>query len=60
MAWAAGGAAYTSEMPPPPPDSLAFEDVVMDFVGRRLSRGGIVQTLEPKAFSVLSLLAGSP
>jgi len=41
-------------------DSLAFDDVVIDFAGRRLSRGGAEQTLEPKAFAVLALLVGSP
>jgi len=40
--------------------NLAFDDVVIDFVGRRLSRGGSEQALEPKAFAVLALLAGSP
>lgn len=44
--------------PSPPP--LAFDDVVIDFAGRRLIRGGAEQPLEPKAFSVLALLAGSP
>lgn len=47
-------------MPQPMPDRLAFDDVVIDFAGRRVSRGGIDQTLEPKAFAVLALLAGSP
>ena len=47
-------------MPKPVPDSLAFDDVVIDFAGRRLSRGGGEQTLEPKAFAVLALLVGSP
>ncbi len=42
------------------PDSIAFEDVVIDLAGHRLSRGGVEQTLEPKAFAVLALLAGSP
>lgn len=40
--------------------SLAFDDVVIDFAGRRLSRAGAEQALEPKAFAVLALLAGSP
>ena len=44
----------------PVPDNLAFDDVVIDFAGRRLSRGGVEQTLEPKAFAVLALLVGSP
>jgi len=47
-------------MPPPAPDHLAFDDVVIDFAGRRLSRGGAEQALEPKAFAVLALLAASP
>jgi len=42
------------------PESLAFDNVVIDFAGRRLTRGGVEQTLEPKAFAVLALLAGSP
>jgi TolB-like protein/DNA-binding winged helix-turn-helix (wHTH) protein len=41
-------------------DRIAFEDVVIDLAGRRLRRGGLEQTLEPKAFAVLALLAGSP
>ena len=47
-------------MPQPGPDRLAFDDVVIDFTGRRLLRGGSEQTLEPKAFAVLALLARSP
>jgi TolB-like protein/DNA-binding winged helix-turn-helix (wHTH) protein len=47
-------------MPQPMPDTVAFDDVVIDFAGRRLSRGGVEQTLEPKAFAVLALLVGSP
>ncbi|KAF1715503.1 hypothetical protein CSC74_13080 [Pseudoxanthomonas yeongjuensis] len=47
-------------MPKPVPRNLAFDDVVIDFAGRRLSRGGREQALEPKAFAVLTLLAGSP
>lgn len=44
----------------PAPASLAFDDVLIDFAGRRLVRGGVGQPLEPKAFDVLALLAGSP
>jgi TolB-like protein/DNA-binding winged helix-turn-helix (wHTH) protein len=47
-------------MASPMPASLAFDDVVIDFAGRRLTRAGVEQTLEPKAFAVLALLAGSP
>lgn len=47
-------------MPQPVPGNLAFDDVVIDFAGRRLSRGGSEQALEPKAFAVLALLVGSP
>ncbi|MEO6365722.1 MAG: winged helix-turn-helix domain-containing protein, partial [Luteimonas sp.] len=47
-------------MSTPHPTPLAFDDVVIDFVGRRLLRGGEPQALEPKAFSVLALLAGAP
>lgn len=47
-------------MPHAAPDSLAFDDVVIDFAGRRLIRAGGEQTLEPKAFAVLALLVGSP
>jgi TolB-like protein/DNA-binding winged helix-turn-helix (wHTH) protein len=47
-------------MPQPDPSHLAFDDVVIDFVGRRLVRAGSEQPLEPKAFAVLALLAGSP
>jgi TolB-like protein/DNA-binding winged helix-turn-helix (wHTH) protein/Tfp pilus assembly protein PilF len=42
------------------PASLAFDDVLIDFAGRRLVRGGVGQPLEPKAFDVLALLAGTP
>lgn len=42
------------------PRSLAFDGVVIDFAGRRLLRDGSEQALEPKAFAVLALLAGSP
>ncbi|GAA4856691.1 winged helix-turn-helix domain-containing protein [Luteimonas vadosa] len=44
----------------PAPARLAFDDVVVDFTGQRLLRGGVEQALEPKAFAVLALLAGSP
>ncbi|HEX7803772.1 MAG TPA: winged helix-turn-helix domain-containing protein [Pseudoxanthomonas sp.] len=47
-------------MTSPQPANLAFEDVVIDFAGRRLLRGGVEQPLEPKAFAVLSLLACAP
>ena len=47
-------------MPQPMPDRLAFDDVVIDFAGRRVSRGGMEQALEPKAFAVLALLVGAP
>ncbi len=47
-------------MPQPLPDSLNFDDIVIDFAGGRLLRGGAEQPLEPKAFSVLTLLARSP
>lgn len=47
-------------MPASAPPSLAFDEVVIDFAGRRLSRGGEDQPLEPKAFAVLALLAGTP
>jgi TolB-like protein/DNA-binding winged helix-turn-helix (wHTH) protein len=39
---------------------LAFDDLAIDFVGRRLTRGGLALALEPKAFDVLALLARSP
>jgi len=44
----------------PAPTRLAFDDVVLDLTGQRLLRGGVEQALEPKAFAVLALLAGSP
>ena len=47
-------------MPQPASASLAFDDVRIDFPGRRLLRGGNEQPLEPKAFDVLALLAGTP
>jgi TolB-like protein/DNA-binding winged helix-turn-helix (wHTH) protein len=43
---------------PAPP--CHFEDIVIDFAGRRLWRAGAEQPLEPKAFAVLALLAGEP
>ena len=50
--------------PTDPPSSdlapLAFDDIVIDRNGHRLLRGGEAQALEPKAFAVLALLAGSP
>lgn len=42
------------------PARLAFDDVLIDFAGRRLFRGGVEQTLEPKAFAVLAFLAATP
>lgn len=42
------------------PPSLAFDEVTIDFAGRRLLRAGEPQQLEPKAFAVLALLAGAP
>ena len=47
-------------MPTPDPGRLVFDDVVIDVDGRRLSRAGREQALEPKAFAVLALLAASP
>lgn len=47
-------------MPPSTPQRVAFDDVVIDLAGRRLSRAGREQALEPKAFAVLALLAGAP
>ena len=47
-------------MDPSTPAPLAFDDCTIDFAGRRLLRGGIGQPLEPKAFAVLALLAGTP
>src|SRR5687768_2169174 len=47
-------------MNPPPATVLSFDDIVLDLAGRRLLRAGEPQPLEPKAFAVLSLLAGSP
>lgn len=56
----AGKTALGSPMPPPTAASLAFDDVLIDFAGRRLLRDGSEQPLEPKAFGVLALLAGVP
>lgn len=47
-------------MATPQPDYLAFDDVTIDFAGHRLLRGGVEHPLEPKAFAVLALLAGTP
>jgi TolB-like protein/DNA-binding winged helix-turn-helix (wHTH) protein/Tfp pilus assembly protein PilF len=47
-------------MDPSTPAPLAFDDSAIDFAGRRLLREGIEQPLEPKAFAVLALLAGTP
>jgi TolB-like protein/DNA-binding winged helix-turn-helix (wHTH) protein len=44
----------------PVPPVLRFDDIVLDLPGRRLLRAGEPQPLEPKAFAVLELLAGSP
>ncbi|QSX74303.1 winged helix-turn-helix domain-containing protein [Lysobacter arenosi] len=44
----------------PVPPVLRFDDIVLDLPGRRLLRAGQPQSLEPKAFAVLELLAGSP
>lgn len=44
----------------PVPPVLRFDDIVLDLPGRRLLRAGQPQPLEPKAFAVLELLAGSP
>lgn len=43
-----------------PAPSLTFDGVLIDFAGRRLVRDGVEQPLEPKAYSVLALLAQSP
>lgn len=47
-------------MSAPEPVPLSFDDVVIDFAGRRLLRSGEVKPLEPKAFAVLALLAAAP
>lgn len=44
----------------PDPPVLDFDDITLDLAGHRLLRAGQVQPLEPKAFAVLCLLAGSP
>ncbi|MET0654498.1 MAG: winged helix-turn-helix domain-containing protein [Pseudoxanthomonas sp.] len=47
-------------MPSPETPSLAFDEFVIDFAGRRLLRAGEPLALEPKAFGVLALLAAAP
>jgi TolB-like protein/DNA-binding winged helix-turn-helix (wHTH) protein/Flp pilus assembly protein TadD len=47
-------------MPDPDPPPLAFDGFVLDVAGRRLLRDGATVGLEPKAFDVLALLAGTP
>lgn len=47
-------------MPSPESVPLAFDAFVIDFAGRRLLRAGEPLPLEPKAFSVLALLARAP
>lgn len=47
-------------MDPSTPATLALGASTIDFAGRRLLRDGIEQPLEPKAFAVLALLAGTP
>lgn len=47
-------------MPDPAPAPVAFDGFVLDVAGRRLLRDGAAVALEPKAFDVLALLAGSP
>ena len=42
------------------PQPLAFDELVIDFAGRRLLRAGAEQPLEPKAFDVLALLSAAP
>ncbi len=48
----------------PPPSAerpaLAFDEIVIDFQGRRVMRAGAVRPLEHKAFDVLALLTASP
>src|SRR5690349_2933918 len=51
---------YIVGMPDPAPDNLVLDDVVVDFARRRVTRGGVEQALEPKAFAVLELLVASP
>ena len=45
----------SAERPP-----LAFDEIVIDFQGRRLLRAGQVRPLEHKAFEVLALLTDRP
>jgi DNA-binding winged helix-turn-helix (wHTH) protein len=52
--------APVTSAPLPVTDSLNFDDVTIDFSAQRLTRSGIEQPLEPKAFAVLALLAKSP
>lgn len=47
-------------MSQPVRDNLVFDAVVVDFAGRRVSRAGVEQPLEPKAFAVLALLTAAP
>lgn len=47
-------------MDPTMPAPLSFDGAEIDFAGRRLLRDGVEQPLEPKAFAVLALLAGTP
>lgn len=47
-------------MSQPQPARLAFDEVIIDVAGQRVWRDGIEQSLEPKAFAVLALLAGAP
>jgi TolB-like protein/DNA-binding winged helix-turn-helix (wHTH) protein len=47
-------------MAAPQEPRLVFDDLAIDFAGRRLTRGGQDVPLEPKAFDVLALLAGAP
>lgn len=39
---------------------VRFDDVLIDPAARRVTRGGVEQPLEPKAFGVLVLLAAAP
>ncbi|GAB3510417.1 winged helix-turn-helix domain-containing protein [Pseudoxanthomonas daejeonensis] len=47
-------------MSQPVPSNLVLDGLVIDFSGRRLVRDSETLALEPKAFAVLALLAGSP